>query len=179
MKYKELIMNKDEYEYTIKRLANEIVECNKGIHNLCIIGIARRGVNIANDICKIISMNYANVQQGKLDITFYKDDLTKIDDNPVLNSIDIGCDINDKNIVLVDDVLYTGETLHIALDTLLKIGKPKCIKFCALIDRGHHTLPYFAEHIGRFVQTKDNEVIKVKCLELDGHNCTELHEIIS
>jgi len=177
MRFKEQIMDKNGYQYAINRLAHEIVQKNNGIQNLCIVGIARRGVNIASDLCNVIKNNYGKVEQGKLDITLYRDDLTKVNDSPVLNGFDIGFDINGKTIVLVDDVLYTGETVRIAVESLLKLAKPKQIKLCVLVDRGHRTLPYCAQFVGMTVQTKSNQVIKVKCLNLDGEDCTELYEI--
>ncbi|MCL2599050.1 MAG: bifunctional pyr operon transcriptional regulator/uracil phosphoribosyltransferase PyrR [Firmicutes bacterium] len=177
MKFVEQIMDKQGYEYAINRLAHEIVESNHGTKDLCIIGIARRGVNIANDLVAVIEKAYGKVLQGKLDITLYRDDLSKVNETPVLNGTEISCDLAGKTVVLVDDVLYTGETVRVAVDALYRIGKPAKTKLCVLIDRGHRTIPFVAEFVGAHIFTKANQVIKVKCQTLDGQNCTELHEI--
>jgi pyrimidine operon attenuation protein/uracil phosphoribosyltransferase len=162
------LMSASEIERTLVRLAYEIVEKNGGIDGLGLIGIRRRGVPIAERLGKIIArIENAAVPVGTLDITFYRDDLSTLGPKPVVQDREIGFSIEDKNIVLVDDVLFTGRTVRAAMDALFSHGRPSRVQLCVLIDRGHRELPVEASFVGRNVQTTMNEVIEVKLTEID------------
>jgi pyrimidine operon attenuation protein / uracil phosphoribosyltransferase len=162
------LMSASEIERTLVRLAYEIVEKNGGVDGLGLIGIRRRGVPIAERLGKIIArIENAAVPVGTLDITFYRDDLSTLGPKPVVQDREIGFPIEDKNIVLVDDVLFTGRTVRAALDALFSHGRPSRVQLCVLIDRGHRELPVEASFVGRNVQTTMNEVIEVKLTEID------------
>lgn len=150
-------------------MAIEIVERNRGTEDLYIIGIRSRGVPIAERIVRHIEeMEGATVPLGILDITLYRDDLTTIAPQPVIKPTKLPEPIDDKVVVLVDDVLYTGRTVRAALDALIDFGRPRCVQLAVLIDRGHRELPLHADVIGREVPTDRREVIKVKLQETDG-----------
>ena len=150
------LMSASEIERTLVRLAYEIVEKNSGVAGLGLVGIRRRGVPLAERLGKIITrIENAKVPVGTLDITFYRDEK------------EVGFDIEDKNIVLVDDVLFTGRTTRAALDALFSHGRPRRVQMCVLIDRGHREIPVEATFVGRNVQTSMNEVIEVKLTEVD------------
>src|ERR1700747_1524225 len=163
------LMSASEIERTLVRLAYEIVEKNGGVDAVGLVGIRRRGVPIAERLGKIIArIENAKVPVGTLDITFYRDDLSTLGPKPVVQDKEIGFAIEDKNIVLVDDVLFTGRTTRAALDALFSHGRPRRVQLCVLIDRGHRELPVEASFIGRNVQTTMNEVIEVKLTEIDN-----------
>jgi pyrimidine operon attenuation protein/uracil phosphoribosyltransferase len=166
------LMSASDMERTIVRLAYQIVEEN-GTDGLGLIGVRRRGVPLAERLSRTIGhiggqMEDIPVPVGTLDITFYRDDLSTVGPKPVVNESEIGFSIQDKNIVLVDDVLFTGRTIRAALDALFSQGRPRRVQLCVLIDRGHRELPIEAAFVGRTVQTTMNEVIEVKLKEIDG-----------
>ena len=163
------LMSSSEIERTLVRLAHEIVEKNNGVEGLVLIGIKRRGVPLAQRLGKLIQrIEKTKIPVGQLDITFYRDDLSTVDATPLVQPAKIDCEITDKEVVLVDDVLYTGRTTRAALDALFEHGRPHRVQLCVLIDRGHRELPLEATFIGRMVQTTDNEIIEVKLREIDN-----------
>jgi len=171
------IMTATEMERALNRLAHEIVERNRGTKNLALIGIRRRGVPLADRLAKaILEFEKTQVPVGYLDINLYRDDLSTVATQPVIQSTEIHFPIVDLSIVLVDDVLYTGRTVRAAMDALLDYGRPKFIQLCVLIDRGHRELPIEANYVGKTVQTTDNEIIEVKLTEVDQNECVLLVE---
>ncbi len=162
------VMDKEYIRRTIMRMAHEIVEKNKGIDNLCLVGIRRRGVYIAERINKCIKYIEGNtVPLGILDITLYRDDLTLIDIHPVVHETLIDFNITDKRVVLVDDVLFTGRTIRAALDALIDLGRPANIQLAVLIDRGHRELPIRADFVGKNIPTSLNQDVRVILQESD------------
>jgi pyrimidine operon attenuation protein/uracil phosphoribosyltransferase len=169
LRLKSQLMSASEIERTLVRLAHEIIEKNNGIDNLVLIGIKRRGVPIATRLGKIIErIEGKPVPVGTLDITLYRDDLTTVGIDPQIKKSELGANIQDMNVVLTDDVLYTGRTTRAALDALFDHGRPKRVQLLVLIDRGHRELPVEAAFVGRYVQTSDVEIIEVKLQEIDS-----------
>jgi len=169
LRIKGRLMSASEVERTLVRLAHEIVEKSNGSDNLALVGIKRRGVPLAERLGKLISgIEKHPVDTGVLDIQFYRDDLSTADSRPVVTEGAIGCDIEGRDVVLCDDVLYTGRTIRAALDALFDHGRPRRVQLAVLIDRGHRELPIEATFIGRTVQTTGSEVIEVKLAEIDN-----------
>ncbi len=172
-------MSASEIERTLVRLAHEIVERNNGSENLGLVGIKRRGVPLAQRIAKLIeTIEKTPVQTGVLDISFYRDDLSTRDLRPVVEKGEIGFDVNGRDIILMDDVLYTGRTTRAALDALFDQGRPKSVQLLVLIDRGHRELPIEARYIGRTVPTSRREIIEVKLREIDQDEQVLLAELV-
>ena len=166
---KSQLMSASEIDRTLVRLAHEVLEKTADLDRLAFIGIRRRGVPLAQRLAKKIeSLEQRKLPVGVLDITFYRDDLSTVDIKPVLNQTEIDFDVTGKDIVLMDDVLYTGRTIRAALDALFERGRPARVRLLVLIDRGHRELPIEAAFIGRVVQTTDEEIIEVKFQEIDG-----------
>jgi pyrimidine operon attenuation protein/uracil phosphoribosyltransferase len=165
---KNQLMTATEIDRTVQRLAHEIVEKSGGTANLALIGLRRRGVPLANRIARAMrGIDGVEVPVGTLDITLYRDELSSIAAHPVVHSSDISFQVDDKDLVVVDDVLYTGRTIRAAMNGLFDLGRPKRIRLCVLIDRGHRELPVEATFIGRTVQTSDTEIIEVRLNEID------------
>jgi pyrimidine operon attenuation protein/uracil phosphoribosyltransferase len=163
------LMSASEIERTLVRLAHEIVEKNNGAENLALIGIRRRGLPLAQRLGALCSRIEARpVPVGELDINLYRDDLSVVDHKPVVKPTQIEFNVTGKNIVLVDDVLYTGRTTRAALDALFDHGRPRRVQLCVLVDRGHRELPIEATFVGKYVQTSETEIIEVKLHEIDG-----------
>jgi pyrimidine operon attenuation protein / uracil phosphoribosyltransferase len=162
------LMSASEIERTLVRLAHEIIEKNNGAVDLGLVGIRRRGVPLAERIGAMIQrIEKTKVPVGALDITLYRDDLSTVGAKPVVQKTEIGFPVAGKNIILVDDVLYTGRTVRAAMDALFRQGRPKQVQLCVLIDRGHRELPFEASFVGRKVQTTSQEIIEVKLGEID------------
>ena len=169
LREKAQLMSESEIERTLVRLAHEIVEKNNGAQDLGLVGIRRRGVPLAERLAQLIErIEKSSVPVGNLDITLYRDDLSTLGPKPAVQKTEIGFPITGKNVILVDDVLYTGRTMRAAMDALFRQGRPKKVQLCVLIDRGHRELPVEASFVGRKVQTTDNEIIKVQLREIDG-----------
>jgi pyrimidine operon attenuation protein/uracil phosphoribosyltransferase len=162
------LMSASEVERTLIRLAHEILEKNNGVEDLALVGIRRRGVPLAERLAKIIQrIEKKPVLLGTLDITLYRDDLSTLGSKPVVQKHEMEIPITGKSVVLVDDVLYTGRTTRAAMDALFRVGRPRRLQLCVLIDRGHRELPIEAAFIGRTVQTTENQIIEVKLREVD------------
>ncbi|OLC88072.1 MAG: bifunctional pyr operon transcriptional regulator/uracil phosphoribosyltransferase [Acidobacteria bacterium 13_1_40CM_4_61_5] len=163
------LMSAPEIDRTLHRLAHEIVEKTGGTKHLALIGIRRRGVPIAQRIAQAMrGIDGVEVPVGILDITLYRDDLSKVAPQAVLQSSDIPFGVDDMDLVLMDDVLYTGRTIRAAMNGLFDLGRPRRIRLCVLIDRGHREMPIEAQFIGRTVQTSDTEIIEVRLHEVDS-----------
>lgn len=165
---KSQIMSAAEVDRTLQRLAHEIVEKSGGTKHLALIGIRRRGVPLAQRIAKAMrGIDGVDVPVGTLDITLYRDDLSKVASHAVLQSSSITFAVDDMDLVLVDDVLYTGRTIRAAMNGLFDLGRPRRVRLCVLIDRGHREMPIEAQFVGRAVQTSDTEIIEVRLREVD------------
>lgn len=163
------ILDKENLRRAIMRIAHEIVEKNKGIENLCLIGIRTRGAFLAERICRCIKeIEGAQVPLGILDITLYRDDLTLVANQPIVHETKIDFDIKGKKVVLVDDVLFTGRTVRAGMDALNDFGRPSSIQLAVLIDRGHRELPIRADFVGKNVPTSIDQNVKVILTESDG-----------
>lgn len=170
-KTKAKIIDEAGLERTVTRLAHEILEKNKGADNIVIVGIRTRGEHLAKRIAKKIeSVEGASVKIGFLDITLYRDDLLGKLEQPQMKGTDILFDISGKDVILIDDVLYTGRTIRAALDGLTDIGRPRTIQLAVLIDRGHRQLPVKADFVGKNVPTSAEESIRVHLKEVDGED---------
>lgn len=166
---KNVIMDTDAMRRAIVRIAHEIIERNKGVENVVLVGIRTRGVPIAERLVKAISeIEKVEVPVGMLDITLYRDDLSTLAYNPICHGTEINMDLNGKTVILVDDVLYTGRTIRCALDAIIDMGRPKAIQLAVLIDRGHRELPIRADFAGKNVPTSHKEAINVYLAEQDG-----------
>ncbi len=174
---KKQLMSATEIDRTLQRLAHEIVEKSGGTANLALIGIRRRGVPLAQRIAKAMrGIDGVDVPVGTLDITLYRDDLSKVAQHPVLHSSEIPFVVDDKDLILVDDVLYTGRTVRAAMNGLFDQGRPQRVRLAVLIDRGHRELPIEASFVGRHVQTSSNEIIEVRLSEVDDQERVMLVE---
>ena len=163
------LMSASEIERTLVRLAHEILEKTEDLDRLAFVGIRRRGVPMAQRLAnRIKALENREIPVGILDITLYRDDLSTIASQPVVNATEISFPVTGKDIILMDDVLYTGRTIRAALDALFDHGRPRRVQLCALIDRGHRELPIEAAFVGRSVQTSADEMIEVRLKETDS-----------
>lgn len=166
---KNVIMDSEAIRRALVRIAHEIIEKNKGVEDVVIVGIRTRGVPLAQRIAaEINAIENCEMTVGMLDITLYRDDLSTLGYNPVVHGTDINFDLSGKHVVLVDDVLYTGRTIRAALDAIIDMGRPKTIQLAVLVDRGHKELPIRADYVGKNVPTSQKETIEVVLNEIDG-----------
>ncbi len=171
------IVDADGLRRIVTRIAHEIVERNKGVEDLVLVGIKRRGVPLAQRMAeRITEFEGRTPSQGSLDITLYRDDLSTVAHQPIVGGSEIPVDVRGKVVVLVDDVLYTGRTIRAAMDALIDFGRPRSIQLAVVIDRGHRELPIRADYVGKNVPTSKKEVIGVKLLEVDGIDSVVIKE---
>ncbi len=161
----------------LKRISHEIVERNGGVDNICIIGIKRRGVPLAQIIADNIEcIENKKIPVGQVDIALYRDDLTEISDDPVVSGVEIDFNITDRTVILVDDVLHTGRTVRAALEAIIKAARPAAVQLAVLIDRGHRELPIRGDYVGKNVPTSKSETIAVNVPPYDERLSAELYE---
>jgi len=175
MQVKSQIMDSAQMKRSLQRMAHEIIEQNRGLEKIRLVGIRSRGVPLAHqlsDYLKLISNQ--EVPVGVLDITLYRDDLSTISHQPVIKGSQLDFEIENAIVVLVDDVLYTGRTVRAAIDALMDFGRPRQIQLAVLIDRGHRELPIKADYVGKNVPTSKEEIIKVALSEIDGENSVKI-----
>ena len=176
MELKATLMTSEEMTRALKRISHKILEKNQGADNIVFLGIRRRGVPLAKVLAgNIRTIEGREVPVGDLDITLYRDDLSEICPDPVISGSDIPFDINGKDVILVDDVLYTGRTARAALDAASKYGRAATIQLAVLIDRGHRELPIRADYVGKNVPTSKSETVAVHVMEIDGEENVELY----
>ncbi|PYS41325.1 MAG: bifunctional pyr operon transcriptional regulator/uracil phosphoribosyltransferase PyrR [Acidobacteria bacterium] len=172
------LMNSDEVSTTLNRIADDILKANSG-RPLVLIGIQRRGVPMARRMAvRMAAKMQREPQIGTLDINLYRDDLTRVASQPVVQKTEVPPNIDDRDVVLVDDVLYTGRTIRAALDALCDFGRMRTIQLAVMIDRGHRELPIEANFIGKRITTKDDEVVEVRLKEFDGEDAIYVMEKI-
>ena len=171
------IMAAEDVRRAVIRISHEIVEKQAGTQGLALIGIQRRGVPLAHRIAEAIREHEGTVVPvGALDITFYRDDLSLVAQQPIVKGTQIPFDLNGATVVLVDDVLYTGRTIRSAMDALIDFGRPQAIRLAVLVDRGHRELPIRADHVGKNVPTSREEVVRVRVAEVDGEDAVDLEQ---
>jgi pyrimidine operon attenuation protein / uracil phosphoribosyltransferase len=174
-----VVLDADRITRSLTRIAHEILERNRGVGDLAFVGIRTRGVPIARRIARAIQqIAQHEVPTGALDITLYRDDLMRhaVGPQPLVRSTEIAFSIDDKRILLVDDVLYTGRTVRAALDALIDFGRPKAIQLIVLVDRGHRELPIKADYVGKNLPTSPSQSVQVRLMEIDGRDEVEVAE---
>jgi pyrimidine operon attenuation protein/uracil phosphoribosyltransferase len=174
-----VVMDADRIDRALTRIAHEIVERNRGLEELALVGIRRRGVPLARRLAAIIkTINQHEIPTGALDITLYRDDLMRhaVGAQPVIRRTEIPFSIDDKRILLVDDVLYTGRTIRAALDALIEFGRPRTIQLVVLVDRGHRELPIKADYVGKNLPTSPSQSVQVRLHEIDDRDEVEIQE---
>ena len=178
MKIKTEIMDANSISRTLKRLAHEILEHNKGVESLALVGIRDRGDSLARRLHALIQeIEGKAVPIGVLDITLYRDDFRRFSEKPVLQGTEIGFDITNQKVVLIDDVLYTGRTIRAALDALIDMGRPSQIQLAVLVDRGHREFPIKADYVGKNIPTSSGEEVQVRLQEVDGEDGVVILEV--
>jgi len=177
MKFKAQIMNEEDVNRAIVRISHEIIEKNHGTNNLCLIGIKTRGIPLAYRIAQCIkNIDNTDINVGELDITLYRDDLTMIAKNPIVSDTNIPFSVEEKTVVLVDDVIFTGRTARAALDAVMAAGRPAKVQLAVLVDRGHSELPIKATYVGKNIPTSLSEVVSVHLNEHDGYTNVSISE---
>lgn len=179
MNQKALVLDEQAINRALTRIAHQIIEKNKGIEDCVLVGIRTRGIHIAKRLAtKIEQIEGSPIPVGELDITLYRDDLTKKTDNqePLVKGSDISFNISNKKVILVDDVLYTGRTVRAGLDALMDLGRPSAIQLAVLVDRGHRELPIRADYVGKNIPTSSSEKIVVELVEVDQVDQVSIYE---
>lgn len=177
MKLKANLLDDKAIKRTLIRISHEIIEKNKGVENIVLVGIKRRGYPLAERIAKNIeNIEGIKVPVGYVDITLYRDDITEIKDTPRVNNIDLGVEVIGKKVILVDDVLFTCRTVRAAIDAIIDSGRPEQIQLAVLIDRGHKELPIRADYVGKNLPTAKSEIIAVEIAEIDGNDSVKIYE---
>ncbi|GEA31842.1 bifunctional protein PyrR [Clostridium beijerinckii] len=177
MKLKSVLLDEKAVNRTLIRISHEIIERNKGIDELVLLGIKTRGYPLAKRIARYIKgIEGVDVPVGSVDITLYRDDLTKISEDLEIKNLDLGLEIKDKKIIIIDDVLYTCRTARAAIDAIMDVNRPRGIQLAVLIDRGHKELPIRADYVGKNIPTSKNEVIAVSLKEIDGEDSVKIFD---
>ena len=178
LKLKSVLLDDKAMQRSLIRVAHEIIEKNKGVEDIVLVGIKRRGYPIAERIGRqIANIEGVEVPVGSVDISLYRDDLHTFDDMPTINDKDLGIEVVGKKVVLVDDVLYTGRTARAAIDAVIDAGRPTMIQLAVLIDRGHRELPIRADFVGKNVPTSKSEMVSVELKEIDGEDSVKIFEL--
>lgn len=177
MKLKANLLDENAIRRTLIRISHEIIEKNKGVEDIVLIGIKRRGYPIANRISdNIEKIEGVKVSVGYVDITLYRDDISEIMDMPEVKNIDLGVEVKGKKVIIVDDVLYTCRTVRAAIDAIIHVGRPKAIQLAVLIDRGHKELPIRADYVGKNIPTSKSEIVAVQISEIDENDSVKIYE---
>ncbi|MEY7998662.1 bifunctional pyr operon transcriptional regulator/uracil phosphoribosyltransferase PyrR [Clostridium sp. Mt-5] len=177
MKLKALILDKKAMDRTLTRISHEIIEKNKGIEDIILVGIKRRGYPLAKRIAEdIYKIEGVKLEVKSVDISLYRDDLSTLSEQPLLKEFTIK-DVENKKIILVDDVIYTGRTARAAIDAIIHSGRPKLIQLAVLIDRGHRELPIRADYVGKNIPTSHEEIISVEISEIDKSDSVKIYEL--
>ena len=177
MQLKASLLDENAIRRALTRLSHEIIEKNKGVENIVLVGIKRRGYPLAERLSEFIEkFEGVKIPVASVDITLYRDDLTNVSDTPNLNDPKIDVDIRGKKVIIVDDVLYTCRTARAAIDAIMDQGRPEFIQLAVLVDRGHKELPIRADYVGKNIPTSKDEIIKVQIKEIDGTDSVEIYE---
>ncbi len=177
MQLKASLLDENAIRRALTRLSHEIIEKNKGVENIVLVGIKRRGYPLAERLSEFIEkFEGVKIPVASVDITLYRDDLTNVSDTPNLNDPKIDVDIRGKKVIIVDDVLYTCRTVRAAIDAIMDQGRPEFIQLAVLVDRGHKELPIRADYVGKNIPTSKDEIIKVQIKEIDGTDSVEIYE---
>lgn len=178
MTFERRIFDADDLRRALTRIAHEIVERQEGTDGLILVGLRTRGHPLAERLAGLIEEHeHVRPPVGSLDITFYRDDLTRLAHAPIVKRSDLGPDVSDQTVVLVDDVLYTGRTIRAAMDALMDLGRPRAIQLAVLVDRGHRELPIRADYVGKNVPTRASDLVRVLTNETDGADAVEVGEV--
>lgn len=176
MEYKATLMSGDDIDRALKRIAHQIIEKNHGLEKICLVGIRTRGVPLAQRLQRHIeAIEGVRVPVGELDITLYRDDLSRVGEMPEVKGSNVDFSIEDKIVVLVDDVIYTSRTARAALEAIMKLGRPSKVQLCVLVDRGHTELPIHPNYVGKNIPTSVDEVVAVRLAETDDENAVKLY----